>query len=429
MSILDFVSEPGPDELPDVADDPREALRLATVELRTWRGRVPSAGTPRRYHDVLLFPVRTERAEHIVVVRRDATDEVVARRALTRSERTIALGQVARALGHELNNPLEVARLNLEALSERATDDETRALVDEAREAVGRVAARVADLRSLSTSGARATSASVARALSVARRSLPGRAALRVRGEVDPHLRVRADRPALIRAISHLLENALEASEDAVVLVRARPAGDRIAIEVQDRGPGLPDAARGRAFEPFFTTKEPAGHVGLGLTFAQETARRLDGQLTLDSTPGGLTATLTLAAAEAEPRSGAGARVLLIEDEAPLRRSYARWLRPRCEVVGVGDGDEALELLRAEPFDVVICDVVLPGRDGVELFDIACAERGLCDRWIFVTGGVPSGSVARAVEETGRPVLGKPVDREALLRAVDAVIDAATCAA
>ncbi|HJP30420.1 MAG TPA: ATP-binding protein [Candidatus Latescibacteria bacterium] len=130
-------------------------------------------------------------------------------------------------------------------------------------------------------------------------------------GEVPPDVRVYADSEQVKRAVVNLMKNGVQAmgEQGGTLTVRARHqggAGDRVAIEVEDTGPGVPEEMRRRLFEPFFTTREKGS--GLGLAIVQKTAERNAGQVEVDSVPGqGTTFRLVLPAVEAVSVEAVGA--------------------------------------------------------------------------------------------------------------------------
>lgn len=115
-----------------------------------------------------------------------------------------------------------------------------------------------------------------------------------VSGDVPP---CRAQPMALRRCLDNLVGNAVRYGERAWVRCRDEPG--RLVIEVQDNGPGVPEAELVRVTEPFYRLEasrhKDHGGVGLGLSIAQEVARRHGGTLVLSNVPGGgLLATLAL---------------------------------------------------------------------------------------------------------------------------------------
>jgi two-component system sensor histidine kinase RegB len=101
---------------------------------------------------------------------------------------------------------------------------------------------------------------------------------------------------ALAQALRGVLKNAQEASPpEAAVSVRARGAGARLEVAIEDRGHGMPPEVLSRAGEPFFTTKPPGQGMGLGLFLTRSVVERLGGVLELSSRPeGGTRVTLHL---------------------------------------------------------------------------------------------------------------------------------------
>ncbi len=99
-------------------------------------------------------------------------------------------------------------------------------------------------------------------------------------------LEVRADRERLIRAIGHLLQNALEATpQTGRVALSARSEGDTAIIEIRDNGAGMDqDFIRDRLFQPFDSTK--GAGMGIGAYECRETIRALGGRVEVESTPG-----------------------------------------------------------------------------------------------------------------------------------------------
>ena len=82
-------------------------------------------------------------------------------------------------------------------------------------------------------------------------------------------------------------------------------------------------------------------------------------------------------------------------------------------VEGASSGARARALIDAEPFDLVLSDLRMPGMDGPELYETACARRPhLRDRFVFVTGDALTEKVARFLEEVKLPHLTKPFDMD-----------------
>src|SRR5678815_4979211 len=161
---------------------------------------------------------------------------------------------------------------------------------------------------------------------------------------------------------------------------------------------------RPRIFEPFFTTKPVGQGVGLGLSITYDTIRRHGGHIEAHSGPDQPTAFriwlpsntgLALAAPSESDRPELSAtrpaRVLLVDDDPLVQNSIRRTLERHHDVVVTGSGERALELLDTEKFDIVLCDLIMPGMTGMQLFEAIRAKDALqARRFVLLTGGTSS---------------------------------------
>ena len=117
-------------------------------------------------------------------------------------------------------------------------------------------------------------------------------------------------------------------------------------------------------------------------------------------------------------------RILLVDDEPLLLKSYARCLERGCDhqVVSASGGAEALARLRDdEPFDLVFCDLSMPDVDGVEVHRAICEYHPeLTGRFVFLTGGAINEDTEAYVRGAGVPTLNKPVPNSAFDDAIAA---------
>jgi two-component system sensor histidine kinase KdpD len=134
----------------------------------------------------------------------------------------------------------------------------------------------------------------------VALRGLDGGSAVRL-AVPDRLPLVRTDPGLLERVLANLFANALAYSPPGrPPVLRARPAGDSVVLEIIDHGPGVPDGLKPRMFEPFerLGTRNPGNGVGLGLAVVKGFLDTMGGSVAAADTPGGgLTIRVTLAAA------------------------------------------------------------------------------------------------------------------------------------
>ena len=160
--------------------------------------------------------------------------------------------------------------------------------------------------------------------------------------------------------------------------------GQFVVITVQDTGTGIPEDVIDHIFEPFFSTKEPGKGTGLGLSIVHSWVEEAHGFINLESVEGeGTTFSIYLPRSEpgTEPEDevdeigvfpGNGERVLIVDDEQALRTTAQIILDDagyRTEIAK--STEEALVILQTNTgdaaFDVIVTDVVLPGRSGPQL--------------------------------------------------------------
>jgi CheY-like chemotaxis protein len=197
--------------------------------------------------------------------------------------------------------------------------------------------------------------------------------------EVEDGLPVQGSPESLREAFTNLVFNAVDALPDGGrIHLSAHRRGADVEVAIADSGTGISPEVRERVFEPFFTTKGERG-TGLGLSMVFGVVERHGGQIRLDTAPGqGTTFYLTFPAASERPpaavptRAGAVTRplrILAVDDQPTMLILAQRMLAQDGHTVVVAtSGEEALERLAAEPFDLVISDVGMgAGMNGWQL--------------------------------------------------------------
>jgi nitrogen fixation/metabolism regulation signal transduction histidine kinase len=226
------------------------------------------------------------------------------RARLAASERVAAWREVARALAHELKNPLTPIAMSVELLRDARGRADFGEILDESTRAIGEEVRRlrriVDEFSRFARLPAPALAPLPAGELAQALLALypappPG---VTITAAVAPALPgVLADRDQLLQVLHNLVKNALEAMPGGGALrLSARREADEVVFEVADSGPGIPPELLPRVFEPYVTTK--AGGTGLGLAIAERIVQEHGGRLEVASPPGqGATFTLRLPAA------------------------------------------------------------------------------------------------------------------------------------
>jgi nitrogen-specific signal transduction histidine kinase/CheY-like chemotaxis protein len=220
--------------------------------------------------------------------------------------------------------------------------------------------------------------------------------------------------------------------------------GHFLRLRVTDTGCGMDTATMSRIFEPFFTTKDVGKGTGIGLATVYGIVSQLDGWIEVGSQVGeGTTLRIFLPASEGKAEraavadidrvSGAGEKILLVEDERAVRDIITAILREHgYEVWGAIDGPAALELWRERrgEFDVLVTDIVMPnGMKGNVLAHQLQAEK--TDLKVIFSSGYSSNFGTDSMPlPKGCSFLAKPYRPQVLVRAVrDCLSDAASNAA
>jgi CheY-like chemotaxis protein len=226
----------------------------------------------------------------------------------------------------------------------------------------------------------------------------------------------------------NLLINAVQALPESggTVELRAAREGDKVIVEVRDDGPGIPPELLGKVFDPFFTTKPPGVGTGLGLSISHAIVTRLGGEISIESEPSrGTIVRVTLptssapAAPESKPResrrSRRRARVLVVDDEPALALTLRCVLERDHDVVTAGEGRAAIALLENGDFDLILCDLGMPGLSGDAVYErIAAARPELAARFVFMTGGAFTARLQGFLDRVPNARLQKPFPIAAL---------------
>lgn len=407
--------------------------------------------------EISSIPIEYEGAPAVLGFVRDVTERRAMLMQLMEADKLAAVGTLAAGVAHEINNPLAYLLLNLEFLMRelpKLVDEPSRlsalqTRLDEALEGAERVKTIVRDLQSFTRrdQGIRGPvdlASVVEGVLQMVRHEIRHRASVEKNFEPVPPVHGNATR--LEQLFLNLLINAAHAVSDLdpdrgrIAVSIRRGVGERVIASVHDNGTGMEPEVLRQVFDPFFTTKPTGVGTGLGLPICQGIVRALGGDIQLTSTPGaGTTATVTLPLHPTEPfspriatpippraisRSG---RVLLIDDERAVGESLAIALREEHDVVTLTSAAEARACFAAgEHFDAVLCDLVMPGETGMQLFQyVRDSHPELARRFAFMTGGAFLPEAERFLCQVDNPRIEKPFDVAAVRALVARMLDGA----
>ncbi|WP_120997305.1 hybrid sensor histidine kinase/response regulator [Stutzerimonas urumqiensis] len=250
-------------------------------------------------------------------------------------------------------------------------------------------------------------------------------------------LRVRADARRLRQVLLNLLSNAIKYNRPhgRVKLAYAR-IGERIRLQVEDTGFGISPALQDKLFEPFQRLGQENTSIqgtGIGLSLCREYANLMDAEIGLTSTLGAgscfwIEMRLLPAAAPSLPgQPGGEARALphirYVEDNPTSQFLIRKALADLATVSLSGDGREALTSILAEPPDLVLLDLNLPGMNGDELLRCLRADPRTRDVPVIMLSAA-TGAELEALHALGcDAAIGKPVDLKALRSQVQALLE------
>lgn len=455
----------------------RERLRKWLQNALDSSGAVPNSGREASHGELqngikvrlLLAPGLPGQRVAVSLERERSSEQPAFHPKLLQTEKLAVLGQKVSAIAHELSNPLTsilgYAQRLLVSQDAGARSEQARQIYQEAERASSILRQLLLNARE-AIPERRLVSLNQIAMHAIELQRLQTDENIRVELQLDPALPfVHGDPGQLQQVLINLLGNARHALEEqspagAVIQIRTKRLGDRrVLLEVEDSGPGIPQEIRDKVFDPFFTTKPAGVGTGLGLAIVMSVVRDHGGQVRVQSPPlGGALFQIEIPAAserqqedalrprlqekaslpEAAQFPGAaisfadsfdaskGTRVLVVEDEPTVARLIADVLVDEGMQVDVLlDGREALERAGRESYDLVICDMKMPGLDGRRFYRwLARSGNPLRRRFLFVTGDVLAAQTREFLERNRLPHVAKPFRVEELTEKVRAVLQA-----
>ncbi|MGC3988252.1 MAG: PAS domain S-box protein [Chthoniobacteraceae bacterium] len=352
----------------------------------------------------------------ITGVGHDITERLQLEEELRISQKIQSVGQLAAGIAHDFNNILTIIQGRADLLRSRV-DLPSQAELD--IDHIAMAAERAADLtRQLLTFSRRRVmfiapinlNEVVSSVTAMLERTLSE--AITLECNLAPNLPlIEADRGMISQLVMNLAINASDAMPEGgkltlkTSLVKAKPPkGPRIngthpewnvRLDVCDSGIGMDPEQLGRVFEPFFTTKEVGKGPGLGLSVVHGIVQEHDGAIDVESSPGKGTTfsiffpTKVTPVPELPEQTDHSPVILLVEDEAAVRRATARTLQNHgYQVFSAANAHEAQERWKelSHRIALIITDVVLPqGTSGRALIDAIQGTRTRI-RCIFISG-------------------------------------------
>ncbi len=392
----------------------------------------------------------------LIASSRDFTEFKRLEQQVIQSEKLAAMGQLIAGVAHELNNPLTAIVGISDLLRDRSSSDPS---ASRQCDLLNQQARRAADIVQNLLAFSRPTAAhkSLVNLTDLVRRTLQlHEYSLRVNNiALDfppaPSLPpVLADSNQLMQVFLNLIVNA----EQAIRAARDRgslsvrfgsvplgasgglPSAETVWVTIQDDGPGIPPDVLPKIFDPFFTTKRPGRGTGLGLSICMALVREHGGTIEAQEAPGGgalfrvllprapkgasavvrdsLSPRSTSPADEtANPAPLARRRVLVVDDEESIRELVENGLAARgMQVDCAASGEEALQRAAQHAYDVILCDVKMPGLSGDQVYqklkEITKDSGAQPVPFLFMTGDVMDAAPPEQTSAPGTRWVQKP---------------------
>jgi two-component system cell cycle sensor histidine kinase/response regulator CckA len=431
-----------------------------TDAMRTVRWRLRNSDGSYRHFETHGSNLRGESAGGgFVLNSRDITERLQLDERLHQEKKMEAVGRLAGGVAHDFNNLLAVVLANSElGLMGLPNGHPVQADLQEIRRASARGSALTGRLLALGRrQNLRPQIVSPATllqdTLALLQRIAGEAVKLSVRVAADTGC-IRADPNDAEQALINLVTNASDAMPKTggmlTISLRSETldkplasdyltakTGRYVVITVTDNGVGMDEATRARLFEPFFSTKESGRGSGLGLAAVFGMVKTADGGIVVKSKPGqgtvielwlpemtGLVPSVT-PATETGTGGGDGATILLVEDEAGVRKSVQRILEANGYIVlAAGDAQEARAVLEqpgARDVALLLTDVVMPGQSGPALATDLVRQRPQL-RVLFMSGYTGDELRTEELARAGGQLLCKPFSVAELMAKVRQVL-------
>ena len=397
---------------------------------------------------------------------RDSLEEKVKQRAaqleaahkdLLRTAKLASLGQLVSGVAHEINNPLtSILGFSEVVLGRPELDPSLQTQVRTVRDEALRLKRLVANLSRISRRSPGQLHlmdlrAILDRLLDIRTYQLAANNVhLQYRRPEKP-IWVKGDADLLLQVMLQLVLNAeqsiRESREQGEIRLKCDVSDGRARITVEDDGCGMAPEIRDHIFDPFFTGRPAWQGTGLGLSISHSIVEQHDGEIGVESEVGrGTTMRVLLPLAVAEQSSKQpgdsqietpplavvsemaaspepAGRFLVIDDEADILNLVSVVLtKTGASVVTLQDSARLESVLDEGTFDAVLCDLKMPGKDGLwVLRTLREKQPELARKFLLMTGNLADADKAR-IDLEDVPVLPKPFTLDGLRTMVGEIV-------
>ncbi|HEX8106890.1 MAG TPA: response regulator [Kofleriaceae bacterium] len=418
---------------------------VGALGVSSYRGQQPipdellTQGVFRTFMDHLGLAM--ERAVHVEQLQASL---VKAQAAIVNDARIKAVGELASAVAHDLNNLTGIALLAA-SVGMRSPADAVDMLprIERANRAIGDLVARLQRLaRAPSGEPDAANLQQILEDILIIVKPVLRERSIEVEAVLPAAVpAVRCDPVLVHQVVLNLVMNAHDAL-DAVppdqrrIRIELRDDDGVVRVTVRDTGPGIAPEVLAQLFQPFITTKRDA-HLGLGLAAARAALQHFGANIEGRNAPsGGAVFEVSLVAAPPGTRtakplhpprpkdqpSPRRARILAIDDDPDVVYIICAYLEPHGHAVATATSSaEALEIARAQPFDLVLCDIGMPKQNGIDVCR-SLRDAGYRGKLVLMTGWENYELSAEQRAVSFESVIKKPFLGADLLAVIDNVL-------
>lgn len=374
----------------------------------------------------------------LLITIQEITERKKLEQQLRRSEKLSALGQLVAGVAHELNNPLAVIMGYAQILTTQEHPvarlrNDLQKILHESERAAKIVRNLLTFARPRDPQLAPVDINRLIRGVAETQETDMESNAINFRMHLKEGLpKTMADSHQIEQVFTNLITNAVQALSAhngyRGLEVSTEQVGKCILITVADSGLGIPQEIIPKIFDPFFTTKGPGKGTGLGLSICHSIVEEHHGRIWVESQKGKgscffielpllecpretLVPSVPFTSAVRDPRPGAARyRLLLVDDEPGIVEVLQALLEESGYMVdAAGNGVEALKLIQANSYDLIISDLCMPDIGGEALYEeVRKLSPALARRIIFITGDTVSVASRSFLESTGNRWFGKP---------------------
>lgn len=183
---------------------------------------------------------------------------------------------------------------------------------------------------------------------------------------------------AIEKILSNLIGNAVKyCPAGSEIIFKSSIEANSLIVEVKDNGPGIPEKEQKKVFRRFFRGRHSSGTngTGIGLSLVKELVQLTNGTILMQSNASGTTFSLSLPVEEVETPTGTVLSnedipvLLLAEDDSDTAAFTIRVLQEDFRIIHAKNGQEAIGIIRENLPDIVLSDIMMPGKDGIGLLE------------------------------------------------------------